>query len=169
MAARADEMFSHGVAIHCPQTKADNLAAAQWLAQRIPDYTPENVTTMVVTLDGQVVSVVGYSKPHFNRMEVSWASDTPRWVTRSSILYLLAPPFLQWGCHGLSLMTEKRNKRLRKFVEGTGFKYEGCLRQAGKDGQNLILYGMLKSEYGQLIRRYQGEGEYRKFTEHCNG
>ena len=168
MAAGADELYVKGVAIHCPQTEEGNLRAAKWLAERIPSYNPENVTTMIVTLDGRVVSVAGYSRPHFNRIEISWASDTPRWVTRSSILYLLAPPFLQWGCHGISLTVAKKNKRCRRFVEGVGFKYEGTLRQAGTDGSNMIIYSLLKPEYGELIRRWQGEAEYRKFIEYCN-
>lgn len=158
--------FNRGVAIHCPQTKAENLWAAKWLGQRIPHFNPENVTCLVVTLDGQVVSVVGYSKQIFNRIEVSWASDTPRWLTRSSILYCLAPPFLQWGYHGICMTTAKSNKRMRKFAEGIGFKYEGTLREASPSKENMICYGMLKREYADLIKRYHGEAEYNKFIEY---
>ena len=169
MLLEAGSEFARGVAIHCPQTKSQNLSAAKWLGERVEGFNPDNVTCLVVTLNGEVVSVVGYSRPHFNRIEISWASSTPRWVTRSSILYCLAPPFLQWGYQGISCVTKKTNKRLRKFVEGIGFKYEGTLRRVGTDGGNFILYGLLEDEYGQLIKRYAGEAEYDKYVRATNG
>lgn len=76
---------------------------------------------------------------------VSFAFDHPSWITPSVLGSICAYPFIQIGANRVSALVAKKNKRSRKFVEGIGFKLEGCARRAFLD-DDAMLYGLLRRE-----------------------
>lgn len=54
--------------------------------------------------------------------------------------------FVQCGLPRISAEVAEDNTRCRKLIEGLGFKVEGVKRRAGPDGQDVIVYGLLKEE-----------------------
>lgn len=95
---------------------------------------------------GNVKCVTVYHDFRENSMEMTIAADTPRWATRGNIRAFLHYPFCQQGVGHVRAVVHVKNKRSRKLVEGLGFKLEGVLRNAAKDGKNLMLYGMVRKE-----------------------
>lgn len=79
-------------------------------------------------------------------MEMTIAADTPKWATRGNIRAFLHYPFCQQGVNHVRAVVHCKNHRSRRLVSGLGFKLEGVLRHAAKDGKNLMLYGMVRKD-----------------------
>ncbi len=124
----------------------DDFAVGEWVARRIPhvrsvrEWGPFRAIG-VARGDEPIAGAVFNNSRGFD-MEISFAADSPRWATRGMVRDILAYPFVQCDCTRLTAVVGKRNKRARRFVEGLGFKQEGCVRR-GLDGrQDAILYGL---------------------------
>lgn len=142
------------VTIYCPPPE-EHLQYARWMSGYIDDYEPNGVIPVVVWYGDNITAMVGFSKPHFNRVEMCWASDNAKWATRANLLTLMSPPFIKWGMEGITATTNKNNKRVRKILEGMGWKREGTLRNAGGNGQNVMIYGLLRHEFLDLAKRWK--------------
>ena len=69
-----------------------------------------------------------------------------RWMTKNFLWRSFAYPFIQLGCNRVTGLVREDNFVAQKFDEHLGFKREGLLRRACTDGQNMILYGMLRED-----------------------
>jgi RimJ/RimL family protein N-acetyltransferase len=74
------------------------------------------------------------------------AMPSKRWMTKDFLWRSFAYPFIQLGCNRVTGLVREDNFVAQKFDEHLGFKREGLLRRACTDGQNMILYGMLREE-----------------------
>lgn len=61
------------------------------------------------------------------KIEVSMAAEDPRWAQRGVIRAVLHYCFVQQNCHVVICMTNRTNKRTRKFLEGIGFTERGTI------------------------------------------
>lgn len=61
------------------------------------------------------------------KIEISMASEDPRWAQKGIIRALLHYPFIQLRCHIVICTTNRTNKRTRKFLEGIGFSERGTV------------------------------------------
>lgn len=78
---------------------------------------------------------------------VSVASDgTARWLSREFLIRVFAYPFIQCGFRRLTALISEHNAASIKFCESVGFIREGILRQDGSNGEDLLVYGLLRSE-----------------------
>jgi RimJ/RimL family protein N-acetyltransferase len=100
--------------------------------------------------DGKLRGVVVYDNFTTTGCWISVASDmSRRWITREFIIRAMAYPFLQLGY-----------PRINAFVsccEGFGWTREGILREGGHDGEDLIVFGMLRRECRWLPARFAGK------------
>lgn len=62
-----------------------------------------------------------------SNIELSFAADDPRWATRQTVAFVLGYPFWFLGVRRVTAICEQKNKRVRKLLEGVGFKREGTL------------------------------------------
>ena len=85
------------------------------------------------------------------------SDGTARWMTREFILRVFAYPFVQLQYPRLSAFVSERNTRSRQFCESFGFSREGTLRQAGEEGEDIIMFGMLRSECRWLPQTFSGK------------
>jgi L-amino acid N-acyltransferase YncA len=131
----------------------------QWAIAKIPGGTP-----MKQSQDWQVIGLADetrlrcvalYHDFRDNSIEMSIAADTPKWASRGNIRAFLHYPFCQLGVGHVRAVIRVDNKRSRKMVERLGFKLEGVLRHAAKDGKNLILYGMIRKEANRWLNDKQ--------------
>lgn len=89
---------------------------------------------------------------------VSVVSDGGRkWITRELIIKVFAYPFIQLGYPRLNSFVSVNNADAIRFNEHFGFKREGILREAGEQGEDLIVYGMLRRECRWLPERFSGK------------
>ena len=69
-----------------------------------------------------------------------------RWMTRDFLYATFAYPFLQLNLKRLSGWVEADNLDARRFDEHIGFKQEAVLKQAGRNGVDVIVYSMFKED-----------------------
>ena len=78
---------------------------------------------------------------------ISVASNGSRkWLNRSFLVRVFAYPFLQLGHRRVTAMITESNAASRRFCSHCGFIEEGRIREDGKDGEDLIVMGMLRRE-----------------------
>lgn len=133
---------------------------AHWVASRIPlmaqvvasnppgeAFGPCNAIG-VVDENGTPVGGVVYHQwqPIFRTIDLSFAADTPRWLTPALVRALLSYPFDDLGCQRVTALTPKRNRRARRFLEKFGFKREGCVAR-GFDSDDAIISGLLVEDW----------------------
>lgn len=137
---------------------------AHWVAERIPHLRPRlqhfehgmvfgpcAAIGVVDDLGALIAGVVfhGYD-PFTGNIEVSCASDTPRWGNREIFREILRYPFSQLSCTRCTAVTPRRAPpgatSPRKFLEGLGFVREGSVRR-GFGSENAIIYGLLAEEW----------------------
>lgn len=135
--------------ISYPASVAQNDALKTWLAERLDDYRPGNNSICVaVERDQKIVAVVAWDGWRGEGgIEVSLAADSPRWATRQTVTTLLLYPFGQLKCRRVTALVLKSNKRSRKLVEGLGFKLEGKLRDAGKNLEPMLVFGLTRRDF----------------------
>ena len=59
-------------------------------------------------------------------------------------------------CRRVTTLCYEENRQAMRFNKMLGFTKEGLMRQAGKEGQDVILFGMLREEFNQRFMR-QGD------------
>jgi len=98
---------------------------------------------------------------------ISVASDGGRrWLTRELLIRVFAYPFLQCGHPRINAFISAGNQASLALCEGLGFVREGVMRQAGFNGEDLIMLGMLRSECSWLPHRVAGKtGRTQVYTE----
>jgi RimJ/RimL family protein N-acetyltransferase len=130
-------------------------AVAAWVAARIrqidgaADFGPCSGIG-VEAADGRALGGVVFHnyQPRFASIEASFASASPRWLTRNLIRQIMAYPFDQLGCQRLTAITPKKARAARAFLDAFGFKREGVVRR-GFGNDDAIVSGLLKREWEQ--------------------
>jgi RimJ/RimL family protein N-acetyltransferase len=75
------------------------------------------------------------------------ASDgTRRWLTRWGLHETFKYPFVTLGCKRVTVWVEANNHDSRRFVTNLGFTAEAVLKEAGRDGVDVIIYRMFRQE-----------------------
>jgi RimJ/RimL family protein N-acetyltransferase len=69
-----------------------------------------------------------------------------RWLTRQFILKTLLFPFGQLGLRRITSLVSVLNEDSVRFCNDFGWKLEGVLRKAGPRGENMFLFGLLRTE-----------------------
>jgi len=90
-----------------------------------------------------VVAFFAYDKIS---IEGAIASDRP-WGDRRFIKKCFSYVFEEMGCRRFYVRVDASNERAHKMDLRLGFKHEGTLRQAAKDGGDVYVLGMLRDEY----------------------
>jgi hypothetical protein len=70
----------------------------------------------------------------------------PRAVSRSLLRVAASHAFDTLGCNRVTARTRASSLRVRRFILKAGFREEGVLRSYYRDGDDAILFGMLKTE-----------------------
>ena len=69
------------------------------------------------------------------------------WLSRSYFNASFELPFLLLEVPRVTGLIRPKNRIAQRFVKRLGFKYEGRMRKAFPDGDDVVLYGMLREEY----------------------
>lgn len=125
---------------------------ARWVADHIPHMKDGTfgpcVGIAILSSAGEMMGGVVFHdyRPQVRSIEMSAASVSRRWVTRSIISGVLAYPFEQLKCRRITTITPRRNKAARTFDTGIGFKQEGLVRR-GFGNDDAVIYGLLANEW----------------------
>jgi len=126
---------------------------ADWVARRIPHVGSGAAFGPCAAIgveaeDGAPLGGVVFSnwQPACRSIEASFASQTPRWLTRRIIGAILSYPFDQLDCQRITTITPRRAKAARRFLDVFGFRREGLVRK-GMGDDDAVLSGLLKREW----------------------
>jgi len=118
---------------------------AEWMGEQmgtriIPPYTAFGV----VSAHGQLVGGVVINEIQEASCEVSIVA--PKRVSRSLLRVTASYVFDTLGCNRVTARTRASTLKVRKFIEKVGFRQEGILRAFYEDGDDAVLFGMLRNE-----------------------
>lgn len=120
---------------------------AQWVAQRIPSFTPSpDATALGVISDGEIIAGVVFERWNGVHVEASIAADHPRWANRATLFRLFHYPFEQLGCEAISVMVPASNYQSLNLATKLGFEVEAIVKFAAHDGSALLVLKMFKDK-----------------------
>jgi RimJ/RimL family protein N-acetyltransferase len=114
----------------------------------------ENFSALGLVEDGKLIAGVVYN--HFNPPNICMhvaAMPGARWMTKDFLFAAFDYPFNQLGCSRITALVPRKNVVARKFDKHIGFKFEGRMRQALSDGDDMMFYGMLRKDCRFLERK----------------
>lgn len=123
-----------------------------WVGERL-GFEFKTFSAIGVDVAGELVAGVVYNnqvtdpktgKPR--SIEMSIASDNPRWCTRENLDAIFGYAFRQLDVERAQAIVHRKNKHTRQFLERLGFVYEGMARRAWPTGGDAAIYSMLKHE-----------------------
>lgn len=80
-------------------------------------------------------------------IEMHGAGDFTRvWLNRKCVEFVAAFPFERLKVRRVVAPVWEMNWRSIRFLEHAGFQHEGTLRQAARNGDDLLIYGLLRNE-----------------------
>lgn len=129
--------------LYFPRNAAENAALCVW-AESLLDCKFERYQTIGVMVDKKLAAVAVYHNYRSPDIQISFASLSPRWAMPGAVKWITHTyPFEQLGAKRLTAIVRKKNKRVRRFLEGVGFKLEGTHPKAFPDG-DACTYGLLR-------------------------
>lgn len=97
--------------------------------------------------DGELIAGVLYDDWNGSNIWMHVAAvPGRRWLTRDYLKFCFGYPFTQLGCRRVSGWVEASNHDARRFDEHLGFKEEAVLKQAGRNGDDVIIYVMYRED-----------------------
>lgn len=104
--------------------------------------------------DGELAAVVVYNNFTGSTCTLSLASDGSRnWFTREFGIRTMAYPFIQLKLRHINAFVSECNDDSMRFSRHWGWVEEGRMRQAGRFGEDVIVFGMLRHECRWLMPR----------------
>lgn len=127
-------------------------ALLAWAASHIPHLPPslgDFVGFGIVDDDGYLRGVALYHAyaPQYASIEITFALESPRYLSRKVIAGIMAYPFLQLNCQRVSAATPRRAKPARRFLKTFGFQLEGVGRRGFGPWGDAMAYSLLRGEY----------------------
>lgn len=119
---------------------------ARWVVERIPHVESfSNMQAIGITAGDSLIGGVVFHEYRGNDIQMSCASESPRWLTKRILRALFAYPFVQLGCDRVTAFCPAGNAHTRQFLERIGFSLEGVMRR-GFITDDCALYGLLREE-----------------------
>lgn len=132
--------------IIAPRNPSENALLARWASERL-GIEFDKYQTLGVLRGGQLAAVAVYHDYREGGVQISFVSDTPRWASREALRVILIDyPFDKLKVNRVTAVCRKKNKRVRRLLEGVGFKLEGVHRKGFPDG-DACSYGLLKEDF----------------------
>ena len=123
---------------------ADQEVAA-WVGKRVGVDCFGLCVGIGVARHGQLIAGAIYNNYRPPCVEVTFASDTPRWASKENISCILSYPFVQLGCLRVNAYTKANNSRARTFLTRLGFDQEGYHPHGFAD-DDAVSYGLLREK-----------------------
>jgi RimJ/RimL family protein N-acetyltransferase len=95
---------------------------------------------MAVIRGNDVIASVFYTNydPDCGIIEMSGASDNPRWLTKPVLKEMFEFPFVKLGCQAVVMNVDAANARLSSILERFGFKRYEVPRLRGRNKTGVI-------------------------------
>ena len=84
--------------------------------------------------------------PMVPMIEINLATTTPKWCNTRILSEMFDYPFNQLKVGRVQATCEKKNKNIRRVLDGVGFTFEGVARKAFPGRKDAFIYSLLKHE-----------------------
>ena len=131
--------------IYDPARRREILA---WMEERIEGQQFHTDAKCIgVEQDGELIAAVGYDRfsPHSCCVHVAADKSKP-WLTREFLKRAFYFPFEQLGFRRITALVSEYNEDSLHFVTRIGWVQEGVIREEGPNGEDLLVFGMLRRE-----------------------
>lgn len=123
---------------------------ARWVAARMPIFEFGSTPYTAIGLADRSGSLIaGCVYQNYTKTDIHMhAAALPgkRWLSKAYLGECFRYPFEQLGCARVTGLVPARNEVAQGFDEHLGFVLEGRVRRILPDGDDLIIYGMLREE-----------------------
>lgn len=133
----------------------DGLEIGKWAASKIPHMDLKSLGAFtafgIIDNTGQMRGAAlyhGYS-PFYRGIEISFALDSPRFLTAPVIAGILSYPVTQLNCLRITSATPKSSASARRFLEKFGFKREGVARCGFGEFGDAVIYGLTRKDWDE--------------------
>jgi len=134
-----------------------------WVAEQLPQFDgPDDFGPFtaigVIDSEGYIAAGVVFHNylPRYRNVEITMASVTPRWVSRSVLSGIMAYPFQQLGCVMVRTTTPRKNRAALTFNKKMGFHIDAVIRR-GFGSQDAVIGTLLAKEWRQSKFNLQRE------------
>ena len=158
-----------------PETEEKKQLLMQWAMRGLGMQTiTEPAYPVGIFVDDQIACVAVYHDFRPPSVIMSLYAINPKWASKKAIQTLYSFAFTAkpagLGAGRITALIEKKNKRSRRFVEGIGFKLEGCVRKGGALGaDDMMIYGLLRRELEVRGKNISVEGNIPQLRKWMNG
>jgi RimJ/RimL family protein N-acetyltransferase len=126
---------------------------AEWVAAHWPEPISFEGTVAIGIAQptgpetARLIAGVVYSNLSFDgaNIDMSIASVSPRWCSRTVLGAVFAYPFETLKVRRVTALTQRRSKHVRAFLKRLGFREEGIARH-GYARDDAVVHGMLRAE-----------------------
>lgn len=123
---------------------------AEWVASNISVFDFGNTPYTAIGLANETGSLLaGVIYQNYTKTDIHMhvaALPGKRWLCRHFLGEGFRYPFEQLGCRRVTGLVPSRNEIAQSFDEHLGFVREGVVRKILPNGDDLIIYGMLREE-----------------------
>ncbi len=102
--------------------------------------------TMGVQRDGRIVAGVIYEDYTGHNLFMHVAADPGFWLSRAALHAFFAYPFVQLACQRVTGWLEASNAAAIALDEHLGFVHEATLKNAARDGGDVLLYVLRRED-----------------------
>lgn len=129
-------------------TYRSDRAVGEWVRERIPGIEGwmGDFVTMGFVLDGELLGGVVYDAYTGFDVNMHQCIEDSRVVTRGTLRAAFSFPFMQLRCQRVTGLVPSSNLAAQRFDEHLGFVLEGRKRHAFPNGDDELIYGMLKAD-----------------------
>lgn len=93
---------------------------------------------------GQLQGGVVFTQYTVTNITITSVLEAP--LTRKFMRAIYLYPFMQLKVKRVTALVDKLNTASRRLVEHDGYIKEGCLREAAANGDDVIVYGLLRKD-----------------------
>lgn len=105
-----------------------------------------NFNALGLVIDSRLVAGVIYNGYESANVNMHIGAIGSHWLTPEFLFAAFDYPFNELSKNRASAYIKGSNAKAHKFVRHLGFKYEGKLRRFYKDGDDQIVYGLLREQ-----------------------
>lgn len=99
-------------------------------------------------IDGELVAVVVFDTFSDGDCLIHVVSDgSRRWFSRPFVIMAMAYPFQQLHKRRITALVREDNDASNALCSNFGFVLEGRMRSAAGEGQDMLLWGLLREDY----------------------
>lgn len=119
---------------------------AKWCQKRLPDYIGWSGPYVAIGYErhGELVGGVVFTQYTVTNITITSVLEAP--LTRKFMRAIYFYPFLQLKVRRVTALVDKLNAVSRELLEHDGYVEEGCLREAAPNGDDVMVYGLLKKD-----------------------